>query len=106
MEEHVWRELETICSSVFVRMALVETPATWQRRVRLIALFLRFEGEQGLIPEGNLSSHQGPATLTPVRMMGSVRSSLQPGEETFSMSTSASARRASKGCTAKPVGYF
>lgn len=103
MEEHVWQELETIRSSVFVRMALVEIPATWQRRVRLIALF---EGSPSLIPEGKLSSHQGPANLTPARTMGCVRSSLQPDEETFSMSTSASARWGLKECTARSVGYF
>lgn len=33
MEERVWRGWETIPSSVFVEMASVETPATWQRQV-------------------------------------------------------------------------
>lgn len=88
-------------------MALVETPATWQRQVHQQgAFFFRSTYLSDTLIDLFFSAFflQDPAVLTPVPTMGRARSSLPPDEETFSTSTSASASPASRERTAKSVG--
>lgn len=89
-------------------MASVETPATWQRQVEQRGIFWR-KGTathtlELISPLASFS--QDPAVPTPARTMGRARSSLQPDEETFSTSTSASASPASREPTARSVSYL